>query len=547
MSLAAYETYGAKTEQEADYDVAAAFAQFGDPEPQQSAQILAEPVLDWEPIRAEDLWRLATAPETAPANEHLPAPRRAFPPLKARGPRLDAALMSRAIVVADWLVVLAAAQIAALWGYGLGLAALPAANAIAVVFCALTLKAGLWATGVYRTGPARLGAEHALGGLALGAIGGLAVAAFAAPDARSAAALAATIPAAAIVLAAVHALYALAMHAAWKRQRFAETAVIVGATDAAARFIARATKEGALDVVAVVEDRADRAPALLSGAPVVGGVDDLLAWEHLPKIDRIVICVSHVADARVRTLIEKLRAAPNRVDLLFDFEVAETRGRRIQHVAGAALAIVSGRSTSPARALVKRAQDLILGGLLSLAIAPALATIAVAVRLDSQGPALFKQRRYGLNNRIITIWKFRTMTEAACREDMRQVCAGDQRITRIGRFLRATSLDELPQLFNVLKGDMSLVGPRPHAVDMRASDQAMHAIVADYAHRHRVKPGITGWAQVNGSRGPIETPDAVKKRVRLDLDYIAKASLWLDLWILTRTLPALFGDRKNVR
>lgn len=547
MSLAAYETYGAKPEQEADYDVAAAFAEFGDPEPQQTAQILANPVLDWEPIRAEDLWRLATAPDTAPANEHLPAPRRAFPDLKARAPRLDPLLMSRTIIAADWLVVFATAQFAALWGYGLGLAALPTVEAGAVLMCALTLKAGLWLTGVYRAGPARLGAEHALGGLALGAIGGLAVSAFAAPDARSAAALAATIPAAAIVLAAVHALYALAMRGAWKRRRFAETAIVIGATDAAARFIARATKEGVLDVVAVVEDRADRAPAVLAGAPVAGGVDDLLSWEHLPKIDRIVICVSHVADARVRTLIEKLRPAPNRVDLLFDFDVAETRGRRIQHVAGAALAIVSGRSTNPARALAKRAQDLVFGALLTIAFAPVMLAVAAAVKLDSQGPALFKQRRHGLNNRIITIWKFRTMTETACGEEMRQVCAGDQRITRIGRFLRATSLDELPQLFNVLKGDMSLVGPRPHAIDMRASEQAMHIIVSDYAHRHRVKPGITGWAQVCGSRGPVETPEAVKKRVRLDLDYIAKASFWLDMWILARTLPALMGDRKNVR
>ena len=130
---------------------------------------------------------------------------------------------------------------------------------------------------------------------------------------------------------------------------------------------------------------------------------------------------------------------------------------------------------------------------------------------------------------------------------LKQVCADDPRITKIGRFLRSTSLDELPQLLNVLRGEMSLVGPRPHAIGMKAAERDLQHIVEEYAHRHRVKPGITGWAQVNGSRGPIETPALVRRRLKLDLEYVSRASLWLDLQILVRTVPALLGDRKVTR
>jgi lipopolysaccharide/colanic/teichoic acid biosynthesis glycosyltransferase len=172
--------------------------------------------------------------------------------------------------------------------------------------------------------------------------------------------------------------------------------------------------------------------------------------------------------------------------------------------------------------------------------------IAVAVKLDSSGPVLYRQRRHGFNNRVITILKFRTM-----RHDpgapLRQVVQDDPRVTRIGRLLRLTSLDELPQLINVLRGEMSLVGPRPHAVGMKAAERELDDIIAEYAHRHRVKPGITGWAQINGSRGPVDTPAAVRKRVRMDLEYVSRASLWFDLQILARTAPALLGDGKATR
>lgn len=528
MSLALQEPACAKTVQEEDYDVAAAFAEFGERAPNA-----------WEPIHAAQIYGFAAAP----ANQHG----RPFPALKRRPPRLDARLLMRGLAGADWLAVLAAADIAARWGNGLGLAGLSLAHAVIFLSAALSLKAGLWITGVYRETPNKISLESASGGLTLGAMAALAVAAIAAPDARAAAALAATIPVAAISMAAFHAVFALCMRSAWRVGAFAETAVVVGATDAAARFIARAAADGSVRVAAIADDRTSRTPETLAGAPVAGGVDEMLAWHDLPKIDRIVICVSHAADARVRTLIEKLRAVPNRVDLLFDFEIEAARGRRLERLGGVPIATVCGRSTDPARALAKRLMDVILGGALLIAAIPVMLVIAALVRLDSPGPVFFRQRRHGLNNKVISIWKFRTMHADADAGAMRQVCADDPRVTRIGKVLRRMSLDELPQLVNVLAGSMSLVGPRPHAIDMRAQERELTDIVAEYAHRHRVKPGITGWAQVNGSRGPVETPEAVKRRVALDLDYIAKASLWLDLWILARTIPALLGDRKNVR
>src|SRR3712207_1054393 len=174
--------------------------------------------------------------------------------------------------------------------------------------------------------------------------------------------------------------------------------------------------------------------------------------------------------------------------------------------------------------------------------------VALAVKLDSPGPVLFRQRRHGFNNEEITVYKFRSMRhDAADPTARRQVVDGDERVTRVGRLIRRTSLDELPQLFNVLKGEMSIVGPRPHPVGMLTGETETARLVAEYAHRHRLKPGVTGWAQINGSRGPVHTPEDVRRRVQLDIEYIERQSLWLDLYIVIMTLPRLLGDRHAVR
>jgi lipopolysaccharide/colanic/teichoic acid biosynthesis glycosyltransferase len=174
--------------------------------------------------------------------------------------------------------------------------------------------------------------------------------------------------------------------------------------------------------------------------------------------------------------------------------------------------------------------------------------IAAAVRLDSPGPIFFRQRRHGFNNEQFSVWKFRSMrVEAADATASRQVQANDDRVTRVGRFIRRTSLDELPQLFNVMTGEMSLVGPRPHAVGMKSAGQDAAAMVDRYAHRHRLKPGLTGWAAINGSRGPVDDAASLRRRIKLDMEYVDRQSFWFDLWIMLCTVPLVLGDRSAQR
>ncbi|MEZ5956236.1 MAG: exopolysaccharide biosynthesis polyprenyl glycosylphosphotransferase [Hyphomonadaceae bacterium] len=530
------EVVSAQSEAERLAELAAAFALFGLP--------IEQPGDADFPLATADLaYRASTIAPDAPANDWAePAP----PRLTRRGLHIDPSLPVKLVQAIDWGIVAAAAQFAALWGAGAGLFELSIGQAAAFVAAAVSLKGGLWLTDYYRFSLARMKPERGMGGLALGAIAGLVIANAFAPDARGAAALAATLPFAAMVLAGIHAAFAVWIAAAHRKGLFAENIVLIGATDAAQRLAARAARSGEARIVAVVDDRGGRSPSFVGSAPVIGGVDKLLAWDGLPNVDRIVITVTQKAETRVRSMIERLRVTPNRVDLLLDFETNAVRGRRVERFGGAAVACVSGRPHNHRRAFVKRAQDLVIGSTLLILLAPVMALIATLVKLDTPGPALYRQRRHGFNNRIITVLKFRTMHDDPS-APLQQVRENDPRITAVGAFLRRTSLDELPQLFNVLRGDMSLVGPRPHAVGMKTCERELTEIVAEYAHRHRVKPGITGWAQVHGSRGPVTSAASVRRRVRYDLEYVARSSLWLDLEILVRSVPVLFGDNKVVR
>ncbi len=202
--------------------------------------------------------------------------------------------------------------------------------------------------------------------------------------------------------------------------------------------------------------------------------------------------------------------------------------------------------TAPAK--LKAAFDQIVAAVAIILLLPLLLAIAMAIRLDSPGPTIFRQRRHGLGNREFVVFKFRTMTwapDAAATDGRVQTRRGDCRITRIGDFLRKTSLDELPQLFNVLNGSMSLVGPRPHPVAMRTQGQLCEEIIAEYGRRHGVKPGITGWAQVNGYRGATDTVEQLRRRVEHDLYYVEHRSFLLDLRILVLTPIRIVFDRDN--
>jgi exopolysaccharide biosynthesis polyprenyl glycosylphosphotransferase len=205
---------------------------------------------------------------------------------------------------------------------------------------------------------------------------------------------------------------------------------------------------------------------------------------------------------------------------------------------------ITDRPISGERFMIKVAEDKIIGFVLLFIFSPLLIAIAIAIKLTSPGPVLFRQPRHGYNNRVFEVLKFRTM-----RQDLgdptgaRQAQRNDSRVTRLGRFLRRTSLDELPQLFNVLRGEMSLVGPRPLPIGMRTQDLACHECAEQYAHRHRVRPGITGWAQVCGYRGATEHPVQLQQRVKLDLFYIENWSLQFDLKILFLTGLRLLNSK----
>lgn len=352
-------------------------------------------------------------------------------------------------------------------------------------------------------------------------------------------------------------LYAL--HATWwllvRRWRgdgrLTPNVVVVGATPAAERLISHAMRSRELNVLGVFDDRLARAPSAMRGVPVLGDTQALLDHRIMPYVDRVIVAVPSGARHRVREVIEALRPLPNEIALLLEDEnlpEGEREAPGARRARDIPLARIAGPPRQAGRAVAKRSLDLVVG-LLALVLAmPLMALLALAIRLDSPGPIFFRQRRQGFNNEEIVVWKFRSMRhEAADARASRQVQADDDRVTRVGRFIRATSLDELPQLLNVLKGEMSLVGPRPHAIGMMTGDVESARLVAEYAHRHRMKPGMTGWAAINGSRGPVDTPADVRRRVELDVEYIERQSLWLDLYIMAMTLPCLLGDRQAVR
>ncbi len=330
--------------------------------------------------------------------------------------------------------------------------------------------------------------------------------------------------------------------------RLTPNIVVVGATASAQRLIESALKSRDIAVLGVFDDRLDRAPKRIEGVPVLGDTDALLNHRIMPYVDRVVIAVPSLARSRVSQLVQRLSVLPNDVMLLVDYDNDAGRSAALSRLADAPLAQMAGQPGDERRALVKRVQDLVIGLIALILFAPLLAIVAIAIKLDTRGPIFFRQRRHGFNNEEILVWKFRSMrADAADATASRQVTADDDRVTKVGGFIRKTSLDELPQLLNVLKGEMSLVGPRPHAVGMKTGETESARLVAEYAHRHRMKPGMTGWAAIKGSRGPVDTPELVRRRVALDIEYIERQSFWRDLYIMAMTIPCLLGDVKTVR
>jgi putative colanic acid biosynthesis UDP-glucose lipid carrier transferase len=267
--------------------------------------------------------------------------------------------------------------------------------------------------------------------------------------------------------------------------------------------------------------------------PVLGDLQQLVVDAREGRIDKVYITLAFSAEPHLRELITGLSDTTASVYLIPDVFMFELLHARSESINGLASISIFDSPMDGAWSLVKRAEDIVLSSIILLLIAVPLVLIAIAIKLTSPGPVLFRQRRYGLDGRPIEVWKFRSMTVQENGAEVRQATRNDARVTPLGSFLRRTSLDELPQFFNVLRGEMSIVGPRPHAV---AHNEQYRKQVSGYMLRHKVKPGITGWAQINGWRGETDTLDKMRKRVEFDLEYIEHWSIWLDLKIILLTL-----------
>jgi len=323
---------------------------------------------------------------------------------------------------------------------------------------------------------------------------------------------------------------------------------VIGAGEKGQRTYSAICKDTSDDmqVVAFLDDRSDRVPKMVGDVPVIGSVRSLPAILDTEKLDLVAIALPWMATERIAQLRRFLSRyavdvvlIPDHIGLGFDYADNIRVGN---HLAPA----LSRRPIDGWSALWKRAEDLAVAGAALLALWPVLLVTAIAIKATSKGPVLFRQKRYGFNNELIEIYKFRSMfTDMADRDADKLATKNDARITPVGRFIRKTSIDELPQIFNVLEGTMSIVGPRPHATQAKAAGQLYEQVVDEYAERHRMKPGITGWAQANGWRGETDTEEKIRKRVEYDLYYINNWSLWLDIYIILKTAYVVVFDRSN--
>jgi Undecaprenyl-phosphate glucose phosphotransferase len=332
----------------------------------------------------------------------------------------------------------------------------------------------------------------------------------------------------------------------WARKgQLIRRVIVVGGGDAGETLIEALESEADSDlrICGVFDDRGeDRSPAVVGGIPKLGDIDDLVEFTRLTRVDLILVALPLTAEERVLQMVKKLWVLPVDIRLAAHMNKLRFRPRAYSYIGNVPVLDVFDKPIADWNLIVKSLFDRIVGGLILIGILPLLAAIAIAVRADSPGPVLFRQRRYGFNNEPIDVLKFRSLyhdqTDASAQ---RLVTRGDPRVTPVGRIIRRTSLDELPQLFNVVfAGNLSLVGPRPHALNAKAEQRLYEEAVDGYFARHRVKPGITGWAQVNGWRGDTDTHEKIRQRIEHDLYYIENWSLLFDIYIVLRTPFALF-------
>jgi Undecaprenyl-phosphate glucose phosphotransferase len=329
--------------------------------------------------------------------------------------------------------------------------------------------------------------------------------------------------------------------------RLVRRTVIVGGGPEAESLIAALERDSEknLHILGIFDDRGgERSSDSIAGYAKLGNFEQLAMFCRNAGVDLLIVTVPMTAEQRLLQILQQL------FTLSLDVRISALNSKlRLSSAAYSyigrvpMLAIMDKPLTDWDRVL-KSIEDRVLGILLLILAAPVMVLVAAAIRFESKGPVLFRQRRFGFNNELIEIYKFRSM-----RADMEDATASklvtkdDPRVTRVGRFIRKTSLDELPQLINVVLGDMSLVGPRPHATEAKAHSDLYQTVVDGYFARHRVKPGVTGWAQINGWRGETDTHEKIQRRVEADLYYIDNWSLLFDLYIIAMTPLALISAK----
>jgi Undecaprenyl-phosphate glucose phosphotransferase len=333
----------------------------------------------------------------------------------------------------------------------------------------------------------------------------------------------------------------------WTREgRLDRRTVVVGADgngESLIRSLA-AQRDSDVHIIGVFDDRGDqRSPSSCDGVQKLGTVGDLVEFARHTRVDLVIFSLPISAESRILQMLKKLWVLPVDIRLSAHTNKLRFRPRSYSYIGNVPVLDIFDKPIADWDVVTKWLFDKIVGTLALICVSPIMLFVATAIKLDSKGPVLFKQRRYGFNNELIEVYKFRSMY--ADRADVgaeKLVTKGDPRVTRVGRFIRKTSLDELPQLFNVVfAGNLSLVGPRPHAVHAKAADRIYDEAVDGYFARHRVKPGITGWAQINGWRGETDSQEKIQRRVEYDLYYIENWSILFDVYILARTPFALLN------
>ena len=319
-------------------------------------------------------------------------------------------------------------------------------------------------------------------------------------------------------------------------------AIVVGAGHLGTELRGRFANDSALgvDVVGFFDDRAMARTALVDPARLLGKLADIPGYVNENNIDLVYITLPMASQPRTLSLLDALRDTTASVYFVPDIFVSDLIQARVDHIQGMPVVALTESPTLGVSGIGKRISDVVIASLILFMIWPILLILAIGVKLSSPGPIIFKQRRYGLDGQEILIYKFRSMTVCEDGEQVKQAGRSDKRITRFGAFIRKTSLDELPQFINVLQGRMSVVGPRPHAV---SHNEQYRKLIKGYMLRHKVKPGITGWAQVNGLRGETETLDKMRARIQYDIDYMRNWSLMFDLMIIGKTLAVVWRDQ----